>query len=88
MKRYSVFSCALLLLLGSNMATAKQNGKNTEPNLCKYTEVDYKGRPPFKRRTVTRECTEQSNPAHVEKVLTATSDKQNQNHGHPSTRKR
>jgi len=88
MKRYSVFPCVLLLLLGSNMATAKQNGKNMGPNLCKYTEVDYKGRPPFKRRTVTRECTEQSNPAHVEKTLTATSDKRNRKHGHPSTRKR
>jgi hypothetical protein len=90
-KRSSVFFSGLLLLLGSSMATAEQDGKNTGTgsNLsCKYTEVDFRGRPPFKRRTVYRDCAEQANPAHFKEVSTDTLNKQLRKHGHPSTRKR
>ncbi|GEM_PF-3037877 len=69
-KSFSLICLASLLLLGSNLARAEQEGKGTGPKLlCKYIEVDHKGRPPFKRRTVTRECPhEQENLVYTEKV--------------------
>jgi hypothetical protein len=82
-KNFSVIYLALLLLLGSNIARAEQEGKDTDPKLlCKYTEVDTK-RKPFKRRAVFRECPhEQEDLAYKEKSPKDALNKQNRKRGH------
>ena len=72
------------------MATAEQDGQTTGSNLsCKYTKVDYKGRPPFKRRTVTGKCIEQVDLTRAEEISRDIFlKKQHRKRGHPTTRKR
>jgi hypothetical protein len=88
-KRCSIFSAGLVLLFGSSMVTAEQNGQIADYNLsCKYTKVDYTGRPPFKRTTVKGKCLERADFARFEDTSGSTSKKQHRSYGHPTTRKR
>jgi hypothetical protein len=74
----------LLLIISSNIAVAEQSTYNKDSNLsCKYTKVDFRGKPPFKRHTVKTDCSEQTASSFKKDQLKTISKK----YWHPSKKR-